>query len=352
MKQRSAATAVAVVLIGLLYGLLLWLPTGYVVFRPGPTIDVLGEYMDQQIISINGVTTYPDNGALQMTTVYPSGPEQKLNLFTVLTQWLKPEVSILPRDAVYQAEETAESIREQSAAEMASSQDTAIAAALGALGKPGSSYMQVAEVDEAGPAKGVLEVGDRIVTVGGVATPDAEQLLEQIQPHPPGTNLKLGIRRDGARQKVTVTTVPMPEDATKSRIGVMIEQKFQFPYDITINLPDTIGGPSAGLMFALGIYDLLTPESLTNDRPIAGTGSITSAGQIGPIGGITQKIVGAQRDGAELFLAPEANCDEVRAARYDNQRMRILKASQLSQVIADIQAWAQDPDVELPGCER
>ena len=117
-----------------------------------------------------------------------------------------------------------------------------------------------------------------------------------------------------------------------------------------LNIDENIGGPSGGLMFALGIYDVLTPGSLTDGKVIAGTGEIDAQGKVGPIGGIQQKLVGAQDDGAELFLVPADNCAEALDGNYDPDKMRLVKVSTMEQALDEVQAWVKDPDAKLTRC--
>lgn len=350
MSRRTAAGLLALGLIAALSLTAARMPSHYVTFRPGPTMNVLGKYDGKQIIKVSGHEVYADAGALRMTTVYPSGPDRNVSVAAVLTGWLDPDTAVLPRDVVYQQGETQESVRQESAAEMTSSQDAATAAAMTALGEPFTTHMKVTTVSKDGPAQGLLEAGDVFVTVGGVKTPDAETLLAQIRPKPPGTELPMVVERKGKRTEVTVTTEAAPDNPKESRVGVGIQQVFDFPIDVKIQLPSTVGGPSAGSMFALGIYDVLTPGSLTDGKPIAGTGTITATGKVGPIGGIAQKIAGAERDGAKLFLAPAGNCAEAARAHYDHDKLRVVRVDDLKDAIDDIEAWAKNPRADLPRC--
>ena len=105
-------------------------------------------------------------------------------------------------------------------------------------------------------------------------------------------------------------------------------------------------------MFALGIYDVLTPGSLTDGKVIAGTGEIDADGNVRPIGGIQQKLVGAQDDGAELFLVPADNCAEALDGNYDPDKMRLVKVTTIEQALDEVQAWVKDPDAKLARCTR
>ena len=122
------------------------------------------------------------------------------------------------------------------------------------------------------------------------------------------------VRRDTKPVDVTMTTTASKDDPDAAVVGIGITIDYDLPFEVTINLGGGIGGPSAGTVFALAIYDKLTPESLTGGHSIAGTGSITPDGTIEPIGGIQQKIVGAESEGASVFLVPTVNCEEAAGA--------------------------------------
>ena len=129
---------------------------------------------------------------------------------------------------------------------------------------------------------------------------------------------------------------------------MVLRSRFDFPIKITNNVGQQVGGPSAGAMFALAIYDRLTPGSLTGGRVVAGTGEIAPDGTVGPIGGIRQKIAGAADDGAKVFLVPAANCAE--AADGDDHGMRLVEVSKLDDAIGSLEKLAKDPQASVPQC--
>ena len=137
-------------------------------------------------------------------------------------------------------------------------------------------------------------------------------------------------------------------DKKQPRIGVMLRSRFDYPFEITNNVGEQVGGPSAGAMFALAIYDRLTPGSLTGGREVAGTGEIAADGTIGPIGGIRQKIAGAAEDGAKVFLVPAANCAE--ASDGSDHGMRLVRVSELHDAIAALEELAKDAKASVPTC--
>ena len=349
MSRRTLAGLLALGLIVVL-GSIAWLqPVNYVTFRPGPTMNVLGTYDGKTIVTVSGHRAYRDDGALRMVTVYAGGPDQRISLFGMVYGWANPDIAVLPH-SIYEKGETDETNRQESAVEMTSSQDNATAAALDALGVDYRTEVEVSDVADDGASVGKLEKGDVLLAVDGEKTADPDALVGLIRAVDPGTPLVLTVRRDGVEKQVSVTTKAAPDEPKVSRIGVGISQNFVFPFKVKIRLPDTVGGPSAGMMFALAIYDVLTPGSLTGGKVIAGSGEITSDGAVGPIGGIGQKLPAAQRDGAKLFLVAADNCAEAVRSHYDSDKMRLVKVSTLSEAIKDVETWRDDPNADLPRC--
>ena len=144
--------------------------------------------------------------------------------------------------------------------------------------------------------------------------------------------MELTILRHGQDKQVRLTTA---DAAGQPEIGVELVESYVFPFPVTITVGD-IGGPSAGLMFALGIIDKLTPMNLTGGKFIAGTGEIEASGQVDPIGGIQQKMVAAREAGATIFLTPTANCPDTKGAVPAG--LQLVRVSTLSQAVNDLEA--------------
>ena len=106
---------------------------------------------------------------------------------------------------------------------------------------------------------------------------------------------------------------------SRPAIGVSVESvaaRIDLPFDVRVDVSD-VTGPSAGLMVALATYQLATPTDLLHGRIVAGTGTIDLSGNVGPIGGIGEKVAGAERDGATLFLAPAEEAGNARDVLRD-----------------------------------
>ena len=345
MSQRMLAGILAVPLILALWVAALWLPLPYVTYQPGLTVDVLGQDQDQEIIQVTGHKTFRDDGELRMTTVYVSQPGARINLFEVMSAWLSKEDAVYPYDVVYQPEETAEDSELESAVQMTSSQDEATAVALRELGYHPKPVTKIQNVAADTPADGGLKVGDVLLQVGDTPITAAEDVGTAVRGSTPGKPLKFKIERDGKPLDVSIT--PKSVDGV-TRVGIVPGPGFTFPFDVHVNIDPDIGGPSAGLMFSLAIYDTLTPGSLTGDEVVAGTGTIRDDGSVGPIGGIQQKIVSARDDGAQLFLVPPDNCADALGA--PNEDMRLVRADTMHDAVEAIEAWVKDPDASLPSC--
>lgn len=283
----------------------------YVALGPGPAYNTLGAVDGTPVISVSGRQTFPTTGELDLTTV---GVQSSLTLGEALRDWVDKDLAVVPRDAIYPTGETDAQVDRENTAAMTGSQDNATTAALRQLGIPVTTDVVVGSVGKGTPADGTLRPGDVVRTVDGQAVQDGKSLAARISARAPGAPVTLTYVRDGATRSATLTTAAAPhESPPRAFIGVSPVEQAHYPFEVTIRLKD-VGGPSAGLMFALGIIDKLDKQSLTGGRHVAGTGEISPDGTVGPIGGITQKLLGARRRGATVFLTPQANCKEALTA--------------------------------------
>ncbi|BDI23436.1 PDZ domain-containing protein [Herbiconiux sp. L3-i23] len=323
-------------------------PSPYVIETPGPVYDTLGTVGEDEtpLISIPDAETFPTSGSLDLLTVSVLGsPSRPANLFEVAVSWFDPSRSVQPLEAVYPAGTTTEQQREQSQIQMRNSQQEAIAAALTELGYDIPRTVSVAAFLQDSPAEGVLETGDVITSLDGDPVSGLTDLREKLEAHGTDGPAEIGVLRDG--DPMTVEVTPADYNGVVA-LGVSVQVDYTFPFDVEIELPD-VGGPSAGMMFALGIYDTLTEGQLTGGLSIAGTGTIDAEGTVGPIGGIRQKLYGAERAGASLFLAPEDNCDEV--VGHVPSGMDVVAVGDLDDAIAAIELVAAGGDAStLPTC--
>jgi PDZ domain-containing protein len=322
------------------------LPAPYVLESPGPVYDTIGEIKlageDVPVIEIDGEKTYPTSGSLDMLTVTLRGSRQNpLSWVDLAIAWFDPTRAVLPVELVYPDGQTEQQSDEQSAADMADSQQEAVAAALTELGIDYTSTVTVASTIEGYPADGVLEAGDRILTVDGDPIDGVTELSAALSARPIGSTFRIGVERDGESLTVELTTEAAPEDPQRAIVGFQPGASYDFPFDVKVNLGD-VGGPSAGTMLALGVYDKLTPGELTGGERIAGTGTIAADGEVGAIGGIRQKMHGAQAAGADWFLAPESNCDEVTG--HIPAGLQVFAVSTLDEALDTVETIADGGD--------
>jgi PDZ domain-containing protein len=346
MTQRTIAAILALPMVLALLVAAWWHPLPYVTYEPGLTLDVLAQDNGQEIIQVQGHQTYRDDGELRMTTVYVSRVNAKLRLYELMRDWLNNEDAVYPYDAVYQPDETVSDSQTTGAVDMVSSQDAATAVALDELGYAVKPATEVLFVGTAVPASGKLKVRDLLLEVNGTKVTSTDDVTKAVQATPAGEPITFVVRRGGKR--VTVQVTPKQQDG-KPTIGITFGDGFVFPFQVSVNIDPSIGGPSAGLMFSLGIYDTLTPGSLTGGQTVAGTGTIADTGKVGPIGGIQQKIAGARAAGAELFLVPAANCKDAIGA--SNGDMRLVRATTMHSAVQSIEAWVANPNADLPSCK-
>ncbi|GAB2675662.1 YlbL family protein [Thalassiella azotivora] len=348
LDPRHAVTAVLGLLTVALMAAVSMLPVPYAVVRPGPVRDVLGTHGGAPMIAVEGERTYPTDGRLDLLTVsVDGGPGSPVNLAELVSGVLDPDVSVRPRDELFPPDVTRESIEQESNQEMVTSQEQATAAALHELDVPVPTTLTVAGFSPDAPAEDVLREGDVVVAVGGQQVTDLPQLRDVLQRSEPGDDVVVGVVRDGATVPVTVTTTGSEDGRTL--LGVLVDPTYEFPFDVRISI-ENIGGPSAGMVFALGIIDKLTPGALTGGEHVAGTGTVDSDGTVGPIGGVQQKLVAARDAGAEWFLAPAGNCPEVVGHVPDG--LRVVEVETLEQARAAVEAiGAGQGTRDLPTCD-
>ena len=350
MSRRSVASIVVFCLLLVLFVVAAFVPVPYVTMSPGPTVNVLGNTAGKAIVSVQGHKTYPTEGQLRLTTVSVTSPGRSINLVEALRAWFDDTRAVYPRDVIYPPEQSAQDAEQESSVEMVSSQDTAIAAALTRLGYKLPLHVEVLGVVKGSPAEGRLEVRDQIVSVNGTPVKDVRQVTRLVQANGTSKDARFVVRRHGEEREVTVRPEQSTRGPKRPVVGVSIGVGYDFPFDVSVRLDERIGGPSAGLIFALSVYDTLTPGALTGGTEVAGTGTITKSGRVGPIGGIQQKIVAAADAGAKIFLVPPSNCGSALHADVKEGEIRLVKAATLQSAITSLGAYAKDPGADLPAC--
>jgi PDZ domain-containing protein len=347
MSRRTTTLAVSGALLVVLVAAASLFPVPYVVYSPGPVEDTLGVWDGEPVIEISGAETYPTEGVLDLTTVGVTPADRKLGLLGAMQAWLDPDRTVLPRELVYPQDVTADEAREENAQLLERSQETAKVAALRELGLEVPEIVVVDTVVNGAPADGVLVPGDVVISVDGTLIKTPQDVVDVVTAHEPGDRIEFVVERDGVERTETVGSQAAENDG-RTIVGFSPSVGYEYPVQIDVNIDDRIGGPSAGMVFALAIYDTLTPGALLDGMHVAGTGMIGPDGEVGPIGGIRQKIAAASDDGATLFLAPADNCDE--AAVSDPGQMRIVRIETLDDAIAAVESAAAGDMESLPSC--
>ena len=345
-SNRSVVVAICAFSAVLLGALIALAPARYAILSPGPATNALGSSNGQRLIQVTGHPTYPTSGSLDFTTVrIYGGPGAHVNLFLAVKGWLAAHDDVIPEELEFPKGQTSKQINEQNAQDMTTSQEDAAAAALREMGITVPEVVTVQSRTPGAPAAKVLKDGDIITSIDGTALTSGAQLHSVIEAHKPGDVLTLGLIRDKKPLTVKAKTT---KDGNRTLLGITPGITFKMPFQVRIDTHD-VGGPSAGTMFALAVYDTLTPGSLTGGKRIAGTGTIDpSNGAVGVIGGIAQKMVGAKQAGAQWFLAPQSNCSDVVGHVPDG--LHVVKIRTLHEARIDVEKIAAGDTSGLPTC--
>lgn len=347
LSRRSAGLLTTVFLAIALAAVLSLVRLPYVVMEPGPITDTLGKNAaGKQLITVSGAPTYPTTGSLDFTTVrVVGGPGSRVNVWEVARGWLDPHSAVVDEEQVFPHGVTQQQVEQENAAEMTGSQQEAIAVALRSTGRTVPERITVSSVPDGAPAKSVLKAGDEFVSIDGAAATNAESVRSAVQAHRPGENVALVLRRNGKQVEVSAPTTKNADG--QAALGIFLGTAYDFPVKVTVDAGE-VGGPSAGTMFALGIYDTLTPGPLTGGKNIAGTGTLDSTGKVGPIGGIQQKLAGARGGGASWFLAPAENCNEVVGHVPDG--LKVVRIDTFASARTAVERIAAGTAAGLPTC--
>jgi Lon-like protease len=299
------AGSILLVLFGLLGAAV---PVPYVAQVPGPTYNTLGDIDGSPVIAIEGRDRPETSGNLNLTTVGVSSGG--LSLVQAVRGWFDDEVSVVPEETVYPPDRSEAETRAANREAFLTSEELATSAALGHLGFP--DKVVVRGLAEDSPSADALQEGDAVESVDGEPTPDLATLTDVLTGIAPGSDVEVEYSRLGETGTVGITTAEAP-DREGSLLGISVREMPSAPFDVDIQVED-VGGPSAGLMLALGIVELAGGQDLTGGDVVAGSGTIDQRGAVGPIGGITLKVLAAEDIGADLFLVPSDNCSELLAA--------------------------------------
>ncbi len=344
--SRNRLAIVSSILFVLLAMLILVTPVPYVTWRPGGSLDVLGETKSGPVIQIEGVPTYATNGGLLMTTVSSSRVDSSVGLPEALYAFFDEPSYVLPRANVYPVGQSNEQIREEAVAQMADSRQDAAVAALRAAGITVTELPVVDSVTLSGPANGRLEPGDLIESVDTIQGLNPNEVVESVQNRNIGDPVVFRVIRQGKPQTVTVVT--RANNSNKPSVGVTIKIGYTYAPKLTYQVDASVVGPSAGLVFALAVYEKVTETKLVDGQIVAATGAIDASGQVRWVGGLRQKIRAAENAGAETFLLPATNCGDV--ADLDT-KLRLVPVTSLNEAIAALQLMQQSDQAEVASCD-
>ncbi|MCH1623897.1 SepM family pheromone-processing serine protease [Fredinandcohnia quinoae] len=300
MKKRRSKyfiITLLIILILLVLGTFIKLP--YYVTKPG-----LAQELEPIIDVENG---YEVEGKFMLTTIRMG----QANIFSYGWAKLNKYYEIYPINQIRKDNESDEEYNNRQLYYMEDSQESAITVAYKYANKPVSTKnhgIYVMQVVKGMPAADDLKPGDRVFQVDGIEIKDQNEFIEYVGNKKENEKITLTFEREGKEQSVTIPIVPFPDIPDKIGIGITLITDKEVISDPKVTIDtEKIGGPSAGLMFTIEIYNQLIKEDLTHGLNIAGTGTINSDGIVGPIGGISQKIVAADNSNVDIFFAPNEN---------------------------------------------
>lgn len=280
-------------------------------YLPGPVRNI------EELVEVSDATTYSSEGRLLMTTV---SVDTEVTLAEYVAASFSDDRAVVREEDVTGGQPL-DRLRKEQADEMRESKQHAIEVAFEALGLGGPTGDGALVVDtlDGHPADGILRPDDLIVSIDGRKVQTTCDVGRAIDTVDIGDALSVKVVRDDVKQTFDIDVGPNPEDPNSAFLGVAMENVgYEFDPDVDVDFrTGEIAGPSAGLMMSLALYDRLTPDDLTHGLSIAGTGTIACDGGVGAIGGIEQKVAGAEAEGADVFLAPAANADAARAVADD-----------------------------------
>lgn len=345
--SRNVVAIVSSVLFVLLAASLVVVPVPFVTWRPGNTVNVLGSSDEGPLVEVKGVQNYPtESSKLLMTTVSTTRVDASVSLPEALLAHFSQKADAMPREVVYPAGLSNEDVREEAIAAMDTSRSNATVAALRAAGQSVTEMPIVSSVVLSSEANGRLFPGDLIESVDGTEVKMREQVGDLIAERAVGDKVVFKILRDGARENVSVVTTEGGQG--RSVVGINVGVGFRYDPQVIYRVDSSVVGPSAGLVFALAIYDKIDEGNLLGDQVVAGTGTMDPEGKVGPIGGVREKVAGADEDGATVFLLPTDNCADLGDLPT---QMRLVPVATLKDAIAALQLLNEGKsEAEVPTC--
>lgn len=321
LLQMLAYLGMAVVLL-----FVLLMPLDYFVFLPGKALEL------REMVSVPDQDEN-DTGSFMMTVVL----SQQANIPLYIRGMLDPNIDLYPAEQVRPSHISNEEYQQQMLDMMNESQ---LGAAAVALRESGYEVVQTGEgvliitVSEESYAQGVLEPGDVLTALNGEPIHIREELTEAMIEMKPGDVVDLLVEREGEPFACSIELTPKTDDPLMGGIGIgcnTYRWSVQLPVEVNVHSQD-IGGSSAGLMMSLEIMNQLDPEDITGGYRIAGTGTINFEGQVGPIGGVRQKVMGAIESEADFFFAPKENAEAAR--QQAGHKLTVVEVESIKDALA------------------
>ncbi len=329
-------------------------PVPYVALGPGSTINTLGTYDDAEVFTFSGTDVpaavaekFDDAGHLNMTTVSVT---DGMTLLGAIGLWATGDYALVPREEQFPPDKTVEEVQAINAKSFQDSQSLSEIAALRYLGYPEVTY--VGSIPQGSPSAAALDPSDQVVSVNGRPVTTVDSLRGILSSTKPGDVAAVRVKRTddkgvSSTVDVQVTLNANPDAGSSGFLGITAAQRPVAPFAIQNSLASSgIGGPSAGLMFTLGIIDRLTPGDLPSGHFVAGTGTIDPDGNVGRIGGIVLKLIAARAAGAQYFLVPAGNCAE--ALTRVPEGLALVKVATLKDAMSALDAIKSG--APLTGC--
>tara|TARA_B100000575_G_scaffold3640_1_gene2750 strand:- start:215 stop:1237 length:1023 start_codon:yes stop_codon:yes gene_type:complete len=309
--------------------------TDYYFMSPGPPY--------QWEIDYGEIKNYDFEGNLYQLTVR----RDEANALIYAWSLINDSYDLYPREEILPDGVTPKELSEISIQNMRTSENVAIAVALKNVGyeisSKGDGVSVVGLLDDS-PVKEKLKKGDLLNSINNKEISSTTEFISTLRTYSIGESVTIGLLRevDGELKQMFVETTLIEHVEYKGEpmvgfLATTVNERFDFPFEIDIKTGN-VGGPSAGLMMALNVYNNLIPEDITNSMIIAGTGTIEIDGSIGPVGGIKQKIIAAKRAGAELILVPIANFEEART--FETEKTAIVAVDSFDEALSVISQYS------------
>ena len=309
--------------------------TDYYFMSPGPPYQWEIEYVE--------INSFDFEGNLYQLTVR----RDEANALIYAWSLINDSYDLYPREVILPDGVTPKELSEISIQNMRTSENVAIAVALKNVGyeisSKGDGVSVVGLLDDS-PVKEKLKKGDLLNSINNKEINSTTEFIATLRTYSIGETVSIGLLRevDGELKQMFVETtlIEHVEYEGEPMVGFLattVNERFDFPFEIDIKTGN-VGGPSAGLMMALNVYNNLIPEDITNSMIVAGTGTIEIDGSVGPVGGIKQKIIAAKRAGAELILVPVANFEE--AKLFEDDKTAIVAVDSFDEALSVISQYS------------